>query len=53
MIKAETWDVMTYREGMDELDPTTLNTVLAESQAYDPLAYTAEDVRRALDNDIR
>lgn len=51
MIKAETWDVMTYREGMDELDPTTLNTVLAESQAYDPLAYTAEDVRRALDND--
>ena len=28
MIKAETWDVMTYRDGMDQLDPTTLNTVL-------------------------
>lgn len=51
MIKAETWDVMTYRDGMDELDPTTLNTVLAESQAYNPLAYTEEDVKRALASD--
>ena len=36
---AETWDVMTYREGMDELDPTTLNTVLDAVKAYDPDSY--------------
>ncbi|MDO4281668.1 MAG: 2-iminoacetate synthase ThiH [Peptococcaceae bacterium] len=48
---AETWDVMTYRDGMDQLDPSTLNTVLAESRAYDPDAYTAADVERALASD--
>ena len=48
---AETWDVMTYREGMDELDPTTLNTVLDAVKAYDPDSYTSADVERALAND--
>ena len=48
---AETWDVMTYREGMDELDPTTLNTVLDAVKAYDPDSYTAADVEVALAHD--
>lgn len=48
---AETWDVMTYRDGMDELDPTTLNTVLDAVKAYDPDSYTSADVERALAND--
>ena len=48
---AETWDVMTYREGMDELDPTTLNTVLDAVKEYDPDSYTSADVERALAND--
>lgn len=48
---AETWDVMTYREGMDELDPTTLNTVLDAVMAYDPDSYTAADVEAALAHD--
>ena len=48
---AETWDVMTYREGMDELDPTTLNTVLDAAKAYDPDSYTAADVEAALAHD--
>lgn len=48
---AETWDVMTYREGMDELDPTTLNTVLDAVKAYDPDSYTAADVEAALAHD--
>ena len=48
---AETWDVMTYREGMDELEPTTLNTVLDAVKAYDPDSYTSADVERALAND--
>ena len=48
---AETWDVMTYREGMDELDPTTLNTVLDAVKAYDPESYTAADVEAALAHD--
>lgn len=48
---AETWDVMTYREGMDELDPTTLHTVLDAVKDYDPTVYAAEDVERALAQD--
>lgn len=48
---AETWDVMTYREGMDELDPTTLNAVLDAVKAYDPESYTAADVEAALAHD--
>ena len=48
---AETWDVMTYREGMDKLDPTTLNTVLDAVKAYDPDSYTAADVEAALAHD--
>ena len=48
---AETWDVMTYREGMDKLDPTTLNTVLDAVKAYDPNSYTAADVEAALAHD--
>lgn len=48
---AETWDVMTYREGMDELDPSTLNTVLDAVKEYDPDSYTSADVERALAND--
>lgn len=48
---AEIWDVMTYREGMDELDPTALNTVLDAVKAYDPNSYTAADVEAALAHD--
>lgn len=48
---AETWDVMTYREGMDQLDPTTLNTVLDAVKNYDPDSYTAADVEAALAHD--
>lgn len=51
MIKAETWDVMTYRDGMDQLDPTTLNTVLDATKDYDPNSYTAADVEAALAHD--
>lgn len=51
MIKAETWDVMTYRNGMDQLDPTTLNTVLDAVKDYDPSSYTAADVEAALEHD--
>lgn len=51
MIKAETWDVMTYRDGMDQLDPTTLNTVLDAVKDYDPSSYTAADVEAALEHD--
>lgn len=48
---AETWDVMTYRDGMDQLDPTTLNTVLDAVKDYDPSNYTAADVEAALAHD--
>lgn len=48
---AETWDVMTYRDGMDQLDPTTLNTVLDAVKDYDPSSYTAADVEAALAHD--
>lgn len=48
---AETWDVMTYRDGMDQLDPTTLNTVLDAVKDYDPENYTSADVERALASD--
>lgn len=48
---AETWDVMTYRDGMDQLDPTTLNTVLDAVKDYDPSSYTAADVEVALAHD--
>ena len=48
---AETWDVMTYRDGMDQLDPATLNTVLDAVKAYDPDSYTAADVEAALAHD--
>lgn len=51
MIKAETWDVMTYRDGMDQLDPTTLNTVLDAVKDYNPSSYTAADVEAALEHD--
>lgn len=51
MIKAETWDVMTYRDGMDQLDPTTLNTVLDATKDYNPDSYTATDVEAALAHD--
>ena len=48
---AETWDVMTYRDGMDQLDPTMLNTVLDAIDKYDPESYTATDVEAALEHD--
>ena len=48
---AETWDIMTYRDGMDQLDPTTLNTVLDAVKDYDPSSYTAADVEAALAHD--
>lgn len=48
---AETWDVMTYREGMDQLDPMTLNTVLDAVKDYNPDSYTAADVEAALAHD--
>lgn len=44
---------MEYMEGMEVIDETIRNTVIERMNQYDYNSYTAEDVRRALDNDRR
>ncbi|MDO4890783.1 MAG: hypothetical protein Q3963_05420, partial [Coriobacteriaceae bacterium] len=44
-------DIMGYLPDMDQIDPSIRNRVMAEMDAYDPAAYTAADVRRALSHD--
>jgi 2-iminoacetate synthase len=44
-------DIMGYLPDMDQIDPLIRNRVAAEMDAYDPAAYTAADVRRALSHD--
>ena len=44
-------DIMGYLPDMDQIDPSIRNRVAAEMDAYDPAAYTAADVRRALSHD--
>ena len=44
-------DIMEYLPDMDQVDPTIRNRVVAEIDAYNPDAYTAADVRRALAHD--
>ena len=44
---------MEYMVGMEVIDETIRNTVIERMNQYDYNSYTAEDVRRALDNDRR
>ena len=44
-------DIMEYRPEMEQIDPAIRERVVAEMDAYDPDAYTAADVRRALTHD--
>ncbi len=44
-------DHMAYLPGMDQVDPTIRETVVAEMDAYDPTAYGAGDVVRALSHE--
>lgn len=46
-------DHMAYLPGMEQIDPTVREQVIAAMEAYDPMAYTACDVRAALDADAR
>ncbi len=45
-------DHMKYAEGMDQIDPTIRNNVMADMKAYDYTKYTARDVIRALNHDV-
>ena len=40
---------MEYMPGMEQIDPSIRNQVISAMQAYNPDAYTAADVRAALD----
>lgn len=44
-------DFMKFLPGMDELDHTIMNRVLAEKENFDPDSYTAKDVMRALEQE--
>lgn len=46
-------DHMAYLPGMEQIDPTVREQVIAAMEAYDAMAYTARDVRAALDADAR
>lgn len=46
-------DHMAYLPGMEQIDPTVREQVIAAMETYDPMAYTARDVRAALDADAR
>ena len=43
-------DHMAYLPGMEQIDPTVREQVIAAMEAYDPMAYTARDVRAALED---
>lgn len=46
-------DHMAYMEGMEVLEPGIMEQVIKEMEAYDYNAYTAEDVKVALEKDMR
>ena len=46
-------DHMTYLPGMEQIDPSVRQQVVAARAGYDETAYTAQDVRAALDADVR
>ena len=46
-------DHMAYLPGMEQIDPTVRQQVTAARAGYDENAYTAQDVRAALDADVR
>ena len=46
-------DHMAYYPGMEQIDPTVRLQVTAAREQYDERAYTAQDVRAALDADVR
>ena len=46
-------DHMTYLPGMEQIDPSVRQQVVAARADYDETAYTAQDVRAALDADLR
>ena len=46
-------DHMAYLPGMEQIDPTVRQQVTAARAGYDENAYTARDVRAALDADVR
>ena len=46
-------DHMTYLPGMEQIDPTVCQQVVAAREGYDETRYTAKDVRAALDADLR
>ena len=46
-------DHMTYLPGMEQIDPTVREQVISAMERYDAAAYTAADVRAALDADVR
>ena len=39
---------MEYLPGMEQIESDVCGRVMAQMKAYDPAAYTAQDVRRAL-----
>ena len=43
-------DHMAYLPGMEQIDPAVREQVIAAMEAYDPMAYTARDVRAALED---
>ena len=43
-------DHLAYLPGMEQIDPTVREQVIAAMEAYDPMAYTARDVRAALED---
>ena len=46
-------DHMAYMEGMEVLEPGIMEQVIKEMNAYDYNSYTAEDVKRALEKEMR
>lgn len=46
-------DPMTYLPGMEALDSSAMDQVLAAAKAYDPEQYSQEDVRQALAHEYR
>ena len=47
-IETEKTDHMAYMEGMEQIDSDIFEKVISGRNAYDPAAYTGEDVKRAL-----
>lgn len=45
-------DHMAYMEGMEKIESDVMEKVLTQMKGYDYARYTAEDVKRALQNDV-